>query len=103
MDNLDPRTFKLLNQGVEIPLYVFGEQDGFLIPEDYLLFYGQKINTKFTNTNIYWLSWGSANGLRMSTQDGSVHDATSPIIFQDYLHLEENDLYISEFPSGSTK
>ena len=76
VDALDPRSFRLLNQGIEIPIFVFGEQDGDFNPDDYLLFYGQKINTKFSNSNFYWLSWGGENGLRMSSQDGTVHGTT---------------------------
>jgi len=30
VDDLDPRTFRLLNQGIEIPVFVLGEEDGFL-------------------------------------------------------------------------
>ena len=101
VDNLDPRTFKLLNQGIEIPLYIFGEEDGVFNLEDQIFFYGQKINTKFTNTNIYWLSWGIANGLRMLTRDGSIHDATSPVTFFTTIHLEENHSYFRNSPSGS--
>ena len=50
IEGLDPRTLRLFNQGIEIPIYVFGEGDGIFNSTDYLLFYGQKIDTKFTNT-----------------------------------------------------
>ena len=98
VDGLDPRTFKLFNQGVEIPIYVFGEGDGVFNSTDYLLFYGQKIDTKFTNVNLYWLSWGNGTGLRMSTQDGSVHGANSPVSFRTTLHLEEDLHTINDCP-----
>ena len=100
VDGLDPRTLRLFNQGVEIPIYVFGEEDGIFNSTDYLLFYGQKIDTKFTSTNIYWLSWGNGNGLRMSTQDGTVHGADFPNYFRTTLHLEEDHLYQNNSPSG---
>jgi hypothetical protein len=100
VDSLDPRTFRLLNQGVETPVFVFGEEDGVLNSEDYLLFYGQKIVTKYTNTNIYWLSWGGVNGLRMSMQDGTAQGAASPVSFKTTQHLEENHEYSSNKPSG---
>jgi hypothetical protein len=100
VNNLDPRTFRLLNQEVEIPIYVFGEEDGVFNPGDYFLFIGQKITTKFTNSNIYWLNWGAENGMRMTPQDGTVHGADSPISFRTTLHLEENDLYVNDSPSG---
>ena len=101
VDGLDPRTFKLLDQGIEIPLYILGEEDGDFNSEDKILFYGQKINTKYTTTNIYWLSWGIENGLRMSARDGSIHDAASPVSFFTSMHLEEDHTYFRNSPSGS--
>jgi hypothetical protein len=100
VDGIDPRTFTLLNQGVELPVFVFGEQDGVFNTEDYILFYGQKTITKYTNINIYWLNWGGENGLRMATSDGAVHDATSPVSFIATLHLEEDHRYMNTSPSG---
>jgi hypothetical protein len=100
VEGIDPRTFRLLNQGVEIPIYVIGEEDGEFNLDDYFLFLGQKISTKFTNTNVYWLSWGVGYGLRMSTQDGTVHGTDTPDSFEATLHLEEDHLYIKNTPSG---
>ena len=100
VEGLDPRTFILFNQGVEIPIYVFGEGDGVFDSTDYLLFYGQKIDTKFTSINFYWLSWGNGNGIRMPIQDGTVHGGTSPVSFRTTLHNEEDSIYLSDSPSG---
>jgi hypothetical protein len=100
VDNLDPRNLRLLNQGMEIPVFVSGEEDGIFNPEDYLLFYGQKITTKYTNSNIYWLGWGGETGLRMATKDGTVHNATSPVSFSTTFHLEEDLRYVNVSPSG---
>jgi len=66
LNSLDPQTFQLFNQTDEVALYVEGEKDGKFHPTDYFLFYGQKVYTKFTDTNVYWLSWGNTKGLRMS-------------------------------------
>ena len=71
VDSLDPRTFRVHNQGSEVAIYGVGESDGSFDAVDYLLFYGQKVTTKFTDTNVYWLSWGETGGLRMATVDGS--------------------------------
>ena len=78
LNALDPRTFRLLNQGAEVPIYVFGEGDGIFSPGDYILFYGQKVNTRYTATNIYWLSWGAGNGMRMAAQNGAVTGSAPP-------------------------
>ncbi len=34
-------------------------------------FVTQKLDTPFTGTNVYWLTWGGAPGLRMGTTDGT--------------------------------
>jgi hypothetical protein len=98
--NLDPRTFQLFNQGMEVPIFVFGEQDGIFDPGDYLLFYGQRINTKYTSTNVYGLTWGGGAGLRMATLDGTIHDALPPLPFRTTLHIQEDHLYVNASPSG---
>ncbi len=100
VEGLDPRTLRLYNQEIEIPIYIFGEEDGIFNTTDYLLFYGQKIDTKFTSINIYWLNWGNGNGLRMSTQDGTVQSASIPVSYKTTLHLEEDIQYYSDSPSG---
>ncbi len=98
---LDPRTFKLSNQGVEVAIHVAGEGDGSFDPGDYLLFYGQKTNTKYTDVNVYWLTWGGINGRRMTTRDGTPSGAGSvPPAFQRTIHREEDRMYSSRTPWG---
>ena len=86
-----PRTFRLLNQGVEVPIYSSSGSDNTFHSDDYLLFYGQKITTKYTVYNIYWLSWGAGNGLRMATLDGTVNgSAVTLAAYKTTLHLEQD-------------
>ncbi len=42
VDNLDPRTFALSNQGEEVAILVNGEKDGRFDPGDSMLFYGER-------------------------------------------------------------
>ncbi|HID62281.1 MAG TPA: hypothetical protein EYP49_06015, partial [Anaerolineae bacterium] len=98
VDSLDPRTFQLFNMGSEVAIYVEGEEDGKFDLSDYLLFYGQKMDTKYTNTNFYWLKYGEANGLRMDAKDGTPEGADSSVVFKNTVHLEEDRLYRSNLP-----
>ncbi len=41
LSGVDPRTFRLLNHGVEVPIRVVGESDGTFDPADYVEFYGE--------------------------------------------------------------
>ena len=101
VDTLDPRTFQLFNQSVEAAIYVEGESDGIFNATDYLLFFGQKVNTRYTETNVYWLTFGSANGLRMASLDGTPSGtATVPADFLTTQHIECDTDYYSDEPSG---
>ena len=100
LDTLNPSTFQLFTQGEEVAILVSGEQDGF-DPEDFIIFYGKNIDTRYTNTNIYWLKWGNDNGLRMEEIDGTPDGtATIPSAFPLTLALEQDNIYLSSIPSG---
>jgi len=89
-------TLKLFNDGGEVAIYV-DDSEGSFGSGDYILFYGQKINTKYTDTNIYWLTYGEASGLRMLPKNGSGL-GTVPDSFRTTMHLEENNEYWSSVP-----
>ncbi len=99
--SLDPRTLKLHNQGTQVAIYVAGETDGVFNAGDYVLFYGQKITTKYTDVNVYWLTWGGVNGLRMATSDGTPGGAATPESYRTTQRIEQNRMYQSPSPSGS--
>lgn len=99
---LIPSTLRLYNRGSEVALYVAGGQDGTFDAGDYFLFYGQNPRLKYTNTNVYWLTWNEGvDGLRMAERDGTP-GATLPVAssFDRTVRLEENILYRSQHPSG---
>ena len=97
VETLDPRTLRLLNAGQEVAIYVNGQEDGRLDEADVVLFYGQGADTRYTDTNVYWLTYGGATGLRMAektSQPGGVE----PTSFRASVHLEDNLIYISSLP-----
>ncbi len=101
---LDPRTFTLHTQGTEIAMYVPGESDGVFDPEDAIIFYGEKMNTKFTDVNVYWLTWGDGYGLRMTELDGTpTGSSATPESFRTTQRIEQNRIYQSSRPSGADK
>jgi len=72
-DTIDPRDFRMTNKGSEVPIYVSGESDGRFDEGDYVKFYGEKHSQgEYTNTNVYWLSWGDSPGARMVEEDASL-------------------------------
>jgi uncharacterized repeat protein (TIGR01451 family) len=101
VSSLDPSTLRLTNREQAVAISVAGEADGSFDPGDYLLFYGQKLDTKYTDVNVYWLTWGGAAGPRMPALDGTPGGATVPSYFLTTRHMERNDGgYSSNNPSG---
>lgn len=100
--DLDPRTFALHTQGQEVALYVPGEEDGVFDPEERIIFYGEKVNTIYTDVNVYWLTWGGTPGLRMAELDGTpTGSGVTPSSFRATQRLERNKIYQSARPSGT--
>jgi hypothetical protein len=98
---LDPVTFRLLVGGTEVAILVRDGGDGTFDAGDELLFFGQKSGSLYTNTNIYWLTWGGVNGIRIREQDGTPGTALSPTSFSATQRAEKNLSYWSKSPSGA--
>jgi uncharacterized repeat protein (TIGR01451 family) len=99
--NLDPRTFRLHSQEEEVAIHVVGETDGSFDPGDHILFYGQRMNTRYTDVNVYWLTWGASDGKRMPALDGAPDEmVTVPGHFRNSGRLEEDHNYQAALPSG---
>ncbi|MHA1916534.1 MAG: C25 family cysteine peptidase, partial [Promethearchaeota archaeon] len=108
--NIDPRTFKFFYKGSEIPIFVFGEDDGSFDGMDFIEFYGtmnygstnyresNSIGEPFTeyvdrysDTTIYWLTWGSDLGSRIDTSSfvgASFQDTVT--YYTEISHFENN-------------
>ena len=97
VDSLDPRTLRLFNFGKEVAITVTGEEDSRLDSTDRLLFFGRGVDTRYTDVNVYWLTFGHGQGLRMAEHSSSVGaaqlDYTTHI-----LHSEENSHYVPSLP-----
>jgi hypothetical protein len=101
VDSLDPRSFQMYHLGEEIAIQVVGESDGAFDESDYILFYGQEIESKYTRDNVYWLTYdpsGITLGKRMDSRDGSPETASTPEYYSASRHMEENNYYMSWLP-----
>ena len=130
---INPKTFQLFESGVEKPIYVFGENDLTFDNGDYIEFYGtmnysklsaRVINPnnlpynnyldKYTDTTMYFLTWGIQNGKRaeeINTFQPSVTDSLT--YYTSFTHSEDNpmdalfytfssDLVADQFPFWET-
>ena len=117
---IDPRTFRLyvasfdtlggntidttlLDGLVEVPILVYGEEDGRFDRGDYILFYGfsasrieimfpetlSYINDPFERFNYYWLTYGGRGGKRFSRVDGKFVSGETMGRFYVPVHYEE--------------
>lgn len=107
VNSLNPKTFQLYWMGQQVPIQVDGESDNIFNSNDRILFYGRNLDSlfyegvwpdsKYTGENVYWLTYGGANGLRMAAKS-SVGSGTAagPYLRND--HLEGNLTYFSDKP-----
>ena len=107
--NIDLETIKMENDGRLVGVHVLDDaEDGKFDRDASIVFYGQKlVGNKFTDTNVYWLSWNSPESSRVEVRDAQPdrRGKRSPVAFlmterfeKDYLHdsLEADDVR-SEF------
>ena len=98
---IDPRSFKIHHKDQQIPIFVQGQDNGKFELGEFILFFGQELKTKYTNQNIYWLTWGEGDGARMTDLDGTPSGGgTTPSRFLTTKHLEVDYAYRSNYTSG---
>ncbi|HID55680.1 TPA: hypothetical protein EYP37_04060 [Candidatus Poribacteria bacterium] len=96
VDGIDPRTFRLICQGHEQSIWVEGEEDGKFDSQDRIIFYGQGITrNRFTDENVYWLTWGGKLGRRAVIKDGSIRNPSAVVAraFKTLKHFEEDVIH----------
>jgi hypothetical protein len=62
---VDARTLRLVVDGEEQPLYLSGRADRAFSPDEAIEFYGVGLDTPWTDTRTYWLTWGTQGGQRV--------------------------------------
>ncbi|MEO8208948.1 MAG: C25 family cysteine peptidase [bacterium] len=111
---LNPRTVKVYNKGLQIPIYFNGEDDGTFDVNDYFDFYGTRnyggptitydhsnipayttneYYNLYSDTNTYWVDWGGANGIRFTNSNYSTATLYNPEFFYDFFHSEKDLFY----------
>ena len=97
--SINPYTMKLLDDGVEQAVFVAGQANGVFDPGDYVLFYAQRNRAPHSDdNNVYWLTWGGANGLRMATLNVAPASAAFATTLLTTAHAEQNLEYHAQRP-----
>lgn len=101
LEEIDPQTFQVFDQSEELAIYVEGAENSAFEPGEYLMFYGEIANSKYSDSNIYWLTWGQQIGIRMIQIDGTPSGlGTIPEFYQTDTYLEEDNFYAPQFPTS---
>jgi hypothetical protein len=93
-------------QGEGVPCRVLGTPDDRLADSSEIVFYGEALDTRYTDTNVYWLSWEGEPGPRMGALELGAGAADPLPSFSATVRFEQNQLFAmlySEFlpPDGS--
>ncbi len=83
-------TIKLYNKGREVALRV---EEG-----DFIEFYAMGEDTRYTDTNVYWLTAGGSAGKRIQEVQVDVGDAIIPDSFWSTARFERNEDYWGDIP-----
>ncbi len=97
VDSLDPRTLQLYGQGRELAMLVLGEEDGRFDPQDEALFYGEAADTRYTDVNVYWLTYGRESGKRVGVR-ASREVGPELTVYPERTRFDENYIYVSNLP-----
>ncbi len=93
LSGIDPRKFRLFNQGEEVAIRVIGEEDGSFDSGDVIEFHGTAFKNYYTTTNVYWLTVGSVNGKRMAVTDGTPGSGVPVLVRGKETYRYEIDLW----------
>ncbi len=99
LNAIDPRTLRLLDAGQEQHIHVSSAASTVFGPSDSFMFYGQR-NTRpdSDDNNVYWLTWGGANGQRMVVQNVAPSSAPLATTLLTTAHAEQNLEYKQQRP-----
>ncbi len=71
MGSIDPRTFQMTNQGLDVAITVVGEEDGILNEGDYIIFYGEAFH------GDAMASWYADESLNWNTYTQQLSDGST--------------------------
>ncbi len=96
---INPRHLQLFASGRRRPLYVAGESDGQFDPGDAIAFYGEGLDTPWSDTQAYWLVVGSQPGTRLQ-QVAAPGQSPPSESFAFTVKHRERTLYIAAIQNG---
>ena len=93
---LESATLQLFHSGQEVAIKEDLGSDGVWGAGDFIVFYGQAIQSKYTTDSVYWLTYGKAAGLRMALVDGTPENGTVAATYPAHFYQEDSGYYLSD-------
>lgn len=109
ISGIDPKSLRLFKHGVEVPIHVEGEDDGFFDSDDFIEFYGERnkgdpdyrstsrpgeeykeYRNRYSDTTVYFLIWGNDEGLRARLDSDYVQTLDTLNSYTEIAHYEED-------------
>lgn len=98
-----PRSLRLWAEGQEVPISVSAQDKARMTSTDAVEFYGVGFDIATTDTHVYWLTWGSGNGLRVPVAPSAAPAATALTSFVDVIQCKPRSLYFTLLRNGDTE
>jgi hypothetical protein len=98
LTGVDPREIVVRNGPDLVDILLEGEGDGVFDPSDTIVFYGEGLDTRTTDTNVYWIETTFLTAPRMATLDVTPLGAPLAASFRNSAGREESALYTSNSP-----
>lgn len=95
---VDPATFAMSYLGQPIAIEVVGAEDGHFDAGDLVVFYAQRYVGRYGAQNTYWLTYGGAAGLRMTSRTVTP-TGSEPVVttITQTVHIERNTTYYPSY------
>jgi uncharacterized repeat protein (TIGR01451 family) len=93
----DPRFLRLFDQGIEQPMRITGASEGFgnFGPQAAIEFYGEGLDSPYTDNRVYWLAVGDRPGKRIRQQSVAEGAGPQPQSFPRTVELKQRTTYFA--------
>jgi uncharacterized repeat protein (TIGR01451 family) len=101
--NVDPASLRLYAEAVEQPLQITGTTagPGGFGPQAAISFYGTGIDTRYSETRVYWLVAGEEHGAPVRRMPVSSGSNEPPLSFPYAVELRQHTTYFAALTTGS--
>jgi hypothetical protein len=98
----DPRKFQLYLNGKQQAILVTGQDDGSFDPQDTVEFYGEGLDTPYSDQQVYWMLTSSKAGKRIKSSFSSA-PPSGIISFPQTVQRKDRTIYFAALKNGDAE